>query len=489
MERIQESVKDSFRPPAITWPYYAMAIIFGIVSSLDYGLPRVVLFGLSALIFLSLISKSMISPFPAMMALIVYIPYSKTISGNLGGAVSGLNFTTVLMLIVLLGLYSRMNREEVVSDIPLEQSFRRWILLFCGIGAFSVLHTDMVFAQWSIFTALVDYKRWIAPFLIFFLVSYIVKNKEEGRVLIYLMVISLAIVGIGSLWERHASAERSHYVRLTGIAGQANQMGAFYADYIGLILGFLTLKGIGNARRAFFALGAYGSMMGMFATESRGDAMAFVLAMLLFFFLRSRLLFIGLVLGIAFLAVNIQFLPGGLRNRIQHTVTHQDPYGLSNSDEKLDASSQTRLVIWAGGIKMILTHPILGVGYKMFPQYIYGYVEHSAKTARLSLHFRDGHNAYLMIAAEMGLPALILFLILIGYMIRIAFLAYRASPDPFWKAVSIGTLAGILSLIFSNMFGSRVMSLVLAGYLWALLAILLKLPKWVSEHPAGIADS
>lgn len=481
------ALSPDFTIPFIPWPYYAIAIILGFDAFFSFGIPRLILLPLSAALFISLAIKSVGTPLPAMMALIVYIPYAKAVSGNMGGFLPGLNYTTALMLIVILGMYSRVQGIQVETALPLEARFRRLVLLFCFVGAISVIHTDVVFAGWSVFTAIVDYKRWVDPFLVFFLFSYLVRTREEGKVLIYLMAVSMVVVGIGSLYEHHALAERTHRIRLKGIAGQANQMGAFYANYMFLILGFLWMKGLPTVKKSIFALGFWGCLLGLFATESRGDALALVAGMLLFFFLRNRLLFFGVVAGIIFLAVNIQFLPSGLRARIQHTVVHRDPYGFSDSSGQLDASARTRLALWQGAANMIMSHPILGVGYKMFPEYIYQYVPHNEETARLPLRHRDGHNAYLMIGAEMGAPALFLFLILLLYMFRIMWRAYRAAPDPFWKTVSVCGLCAVSSLVLTNVFGSRVISLVLAGYLWALLAILLKVPKWAKEgDPAEV---
>ncbi|MHB1926788.1 MAG: O-antigen ligase family protein [Leptospirillum sp.] len=470
-----------FSIPFVPWPYYAITIVLGFDAFFSIGIPRLVLLPLSAVLFISLAIKSVGSPLPAMMALIVYIPYAKAVAGNMGGFLPGLNYTTALMFIVILGMYSRVQGTQMETPLPLEAAFRRQVIFFCVVGAISVIHTDVVFAGWSVFTAIVDYKRWVDPFLVFFLFSYLVRTREEGKVLIYLMAVSMVVVGIGSLYEHHALAERSHRIRLKGIAGQANQMGAFYANYMFLILGFLWMKGLSSVKKSVFALGFWGCLLGLFATESRGDALALVVGMLVFFFLKNRLLFFGVIAGIAFLAVNIQFLPSGLRARIQHTVVHRDPYGFSHSSGQLDASARTRLALWQGAANMIISHPILGVGYKMFPEYIFQYVPHNEETARLPLSHRDGHNAYLMIGAEMGVPALLLFLILLLFMFRIMWRAYRAAPDPFWKTVSVCGLCAMSSLVLTNMFGSRVISLVLAGYLWALLAILLKVPKWAKE--------
>jgi len=483
--RTGEGPIPDFEVPKIHWSYYAVAIVLGFDAFFSVGIPRLLLLPLSAVIFLSIGSKSLGTPLPAMMALVVYIPYAKAVSGNMGGFLPGLNYTTALMFLVILGMYSRVQGFHVEEPLPLEQTFRRLVLLFCVIGGIAVLHTDIVFAQWTVFTAIVDYKRWVDPFLVFFLFSFLIRTKEEAKILIYLMAISMVIVGIGSIYQHHQLAEKSHRIRLKGIAGQANQMGAFYANYMFVILGFLWMKGLSWFKKSLFALGFWGCLLGLFATQSRGDFLALVVGILLFLFLKNRYLFVGAIAAMIFVAVNIQFLPSGLRDRIQHTVVHRDPYGFQNGDGKLDASARTRLALWQGAINMIVSHPILGVGYKMFPQYIYQYVPHNADTADLPLRKRDGHNAYLMIGAELGAPALLLFLILLGFMYRIMIRAYRVSQDPFWKTVSVCGLCAVTSLSLTNLFGSRVISLVLAGYLWALLAILLKLPKWIMEDNQG----
>lgn len=82
----------------------------------------------------------------------------------------------------------------------------------------------------------------------------------------------------------------------------------------------------------------------------------------------------------------------------------------------------------------------------------------------------------------MGIPALLVFLTILVFMFRIAWRSYRASPDLYWKTLSIVALCSVTSLAITNMFGSRVFSLVLTGYLWMLLAILLKMPRWAERR-------
>ena len=477
----------TFVLPEIPWPFYAVTVFMGIVAAFDLNVPTSVLLVLSATLFYSLLQKSMINPAFGLIGLVSFMPYSKTIAGNLGGMIPGMNYTTVLTLITLVGFISNSNKLQNFTALPLESSFRRLLILFCLIVAFSILHTEISDGSMTIFSALIEYKRWFDPLMVFFLTSYLVQEEEDAKKMLYMMAFTLVVIGIGSIWQRHSLEDRSHYVRLTGIAGEANTMGAFYANFSFVMIGYLLMKGMSYFRKGIFFFGIIGCLFGLFATQSRGDALGLVGGMLVYFFLRNKIQFLIFVSIITFVAFNPQYLPGGLKQRVERTVRHQANEGFSEKTQ-LDASAQTRLALWTGAIRMIEANPIMGVGYKMFPFYIYSFVDHNKETEKLELKGRDGHNAYLMIGSEMGIPALMVFLTILLYMIRTAWRSYRTSPDLYWKTISICALCSITSLVITNMFGSRVFSLVLTGYLWMLVAILLKMPRWSAQR-AGKKDS
>jgi len=483
--------------PEVSWKIYGCMIFLAIVAFFDIGVPRIVMALLSLLLFIPLISASLRSSLPILLALVVYIPYSKAVSGNIGGIVSGLNFTTVLMVIALISAQAVSRASAAASGngifspspvlAPYEGDFRRLLIFFCILGALSVLHTDVVYGDWTFFTAFVDYKRWIDPFLIFFLFSYLVRTEREARILMTVMAVNLAIIGLGSIWQHHVISGYSHRVRLKGIADQANTMGAFYANYFFILLGFFMMKAARLRFRFLLPIGLWGIFLGLMATESRGDALALVVGVLVFFYLHNRGLFLIMAGLLIFFAVNIQFLPEGLRSRIQHTVVHSSALEISDSPT-LDLSARTRLALWAGSFRMMEEHPFIGVGYKLFPELIYNYVPHNAETNLLPLKGRDAHNAYFLIGAEMGVPTLLVFLALLVNMLRVTLRSYRASIDPFWRTVSLASFCSVLSLGMTNMFGSRAISLILAGYLWAIIAILLKVPVWQRSMKANASS-
>jgi O-antigen ligase len=83
----------------------------------------------------------------------------------------------------------------------------------------------------------------------------------------------------------------------------------------------------------------------------------------------------------------------------------------------------TRVELWKAGIKMVGDHPILGVGPGNFGKVLARY----GQGMDLRRHEIAPHSSYVGVAAEGGIPALVLYLLLCGAAIREAFLAARAA--------------------------------------------------------------
>lgn len=460
------------------WVYLAVLILLSTVSFYKHIIPDSVLTLASPLILIPLLVKSFQSPILILMALIVYVPYSKEVAGNM---TTGINFTTILLVIAILAMTSqRKDAELTESDHRSEFRFRWLIVLFCSLGAFSVLHTDIA-SGWDIFTTLIDYKRWIDQFLIFFFFSYLVRTEEEGRRLVYLMGVSLIVVGFWSFYHQFDLSQGNHEIRFEGITKQSNEMGAFYAVYLSLPLALLLLKEFGLSRKVLFGTGFAGCIIGLMLTQSRAAALAMAGSIAVFFLMKNRQLFLFVLGAIVFLALNVQYLPRGISERFQNTVVHNDSNGLS-SGSQYEASAQVRIIIWNGALRMVADHPFIGVGFNMFNEYIYSYADKSGIEDPGILEHRDPHNGYLKIVTEMGIPTFIVFLLILVNMIRISLKSYFASRSAFWKSISAATTGGVLSLIVVNLFGSHFFSLILTGYLWALMAILLKVPGWAAAE-------
>jgi len=90
------------------------------------------------------------------------------------------------------------------------------------------------------------------------------------------------------------------------------------------------------------------------------------------------------------------------------------------SGEEASTSTIERIDCWAEALSMWRSHPLLGVGLGQFGEY----------------HYLTAHNSYLLTLAELGLPGMVLFSVIIYLSVKIPVLALRrtASKDPAFAA-------------------------------------------------------
>jgi O-antigen ligase len=153
----------------------------------------------------------------------------------------------------------------------------------------------------------------------------------------------------------------------------------------------------------------------VFLTQSRGGALGFGAVLLLWTIrglARGRIAIGGvLALGIALLMT-----PGGPWNREDTTKTLHG---------EVDASAQGRIDAWRTGLRIVEARPFGGTGIGAF---VVGYDAYAPGDAGPA---RTGHNSFLMITAELGVPALALFVIvLLQTFVGLGRIARRAGSPP-----------------------------------------------------------
>jgi len=73
--------------------------------------------------------------------------------------------------------------------------------------------------------------------------------------------------------------------------------------------------------------------------------------------------------------------------------------------EERETSAESRIEAWKGGIKMMQDHPILGVGLQNFEVFIKKYNPNVVNMV--------AHNTYIQIGAEIGIPAMSLYILIL----------------------------------------------------------------------------
>jgi O-Antigen ligase len=156
-------------------------------------------------------------------------------------------------------------------------------------------------------------------------------------------------------------------------------------------------------RERWLYRGAMGiSLLGVTLCASRGGFVALVVASLVLV-ARSKHAFKNLTIGTIVLLPPLLILPMSPLARLVRPSLNDD------------TSAEARLIAWKAGLNMITAHPILGVGIGNFKPLMPKYSASDRAFDTQSM----AHNTYVELSAELGIPALFVFL-------AMALTSYRA---------------------------------------------------------------
>ncbi len=254
------------------------------------------------------------------------------------------------------------------------------------------------------------------------------------------LLATIAGVGFASL---HAIRQQHKYgaiyegFRPGGMSGDAN----VYALVVGLWVPLAFIWAFSKRphwERAFCFACLLSTLLGTTFAASRGGFLGLTVAFL-FLVWRSGFRVRNFVVVSTLVVPLALFYPASPWRRFQ-----QPGYG-----DRL--AQEARLTAWKAGLRMIRAHPLTGVGIANFKPLVAQYEDPGEQVISIA------HNTYLEIAAEVGVPALIVFL-------GILFTAFRALEQARRRAqaarvthlsnVALGLQAGLVSYLVSAFFVS-----------------------------------
>jgi O-antigen ligase len=145
------------------------------------------------------------------------------------------------------------------------------------------------------------------------------------------------------------------------------------------------------------------------------------------------------------LGVFIAFAPTAISDRLYSTLSLKEAYGDSVTSTSTLQSNRDRVAMIKSGLRIIRDNPLTGVGPDMVIQVYPGYREPTAVSQRNS-HL---HNVPLQIAAERGVPALLIWCWFVGTLL-VDFLRMRkTSPLP---SLATAGIACVIAMISAGMF-------------------------------------
>jgi O-antigen ligase len=183
-------------------------------------------------------------------------------------------------------------------------------------------------------------------------------------------------------------------------------------------------------------------IVAIIATQSRNAWVgACAGAGLLLLFRDFRLLGLLPVVAAVFIAV----APASITDRVTSMFKLERSAGETSATEASVRSNRDRVAMLRSGVRMIKDHPLTGVGPNMVEQ-VYPVYRDALAENQLNPHL---HNVPVQIAAERGLPALAIWLVMLAVLVRDYFRQRRRST---WVFLSNAGLACVAAMVAAGMF-------------------------------------
>jgi putative inorganic carbon (HCO3(-)) transporter len=376
----------------------------------------------------------------------------------------GAQFIDILLLGTILGLLIQKKSVVPKSNLTMLLAlfavfcyFSLWEGSFFLNAPLPLWIGDERFAAW---------KNYVEMFLFALVVASTIREKSQVRLLLVCMAVSVLIVNrsyYSTLSGRDLS-QFSYQVRDAGPLGYAgvNGLAAFEAMVASFLLGTFSFAKKIYGKIGILLLVATCCYCILFSF-SRGAYLGVIVGLVTVGLLRSRwMLAVAAVIVLGWQLL----LPVAVQQRI--TMTTED----AEEGQQFDSSSQQRIELWEDAMNLFKRNPITGTGFETY--------SHMGRVG----NFRDTHNYYVKVLAEMGIIGLALYLLLLGKIFWSGVRLFYDSSDPFWRAVGLGFVALLASVFIMNLFGDRWMYQQVDGYLWILLGCVIRGLIVLHEPPA-----
>ena len=322
----------------------------------------------------------------------------------------------------------------------------KYIIFLSLVVLYSILVKQLLgeIHYFNISRELVIFKKWVTPFILFFILANIIDDEKTLKgtalgliILLAVTAITTPLMSIGILNVGHAST--SFEGRASGFGG-VNEFASYLVLFIPLVLTKVVFQKRFMHRVVSGVLLAI-VLIALVTTGSRGGLISFLFAMAVYLVILKRQKMIRLPGIIAvFIAVliisSISFAlaPSAPKDIL---IERLDPTRLEEG-EGMDKYTAGRTMLLLYGIQLFIESPIYGHGQNSFQQLI----EKFGITA-------VAHNTYLSYLVEYGLIGLILFLMILIKIFQYAWKHLNETPNALDKQFYISYIAGLCGYHFS----------------------------------------
>ena len=291
--------------------------------------------------------------------------------------------TGICAFVALLASAGKAKRS--IRDLPREGFYLLVIITLMYLSAvLSPVWKGGAFARTTDFSKM--FVAWVLTFLV-------VTDFQKLRRIIFIQAVSVAIISVVSVIKGRGH-ERLEGV-LGGIYSNPNDLAFAIVLSLPFCLAFLvTSKGV--LRKLAWVISMLAMLLALLMTASRGGFISLVVTgvvCLWYFGVKGRRFY--LIVATAVVGMVLLLTAGGkLKDRFLAVTGEGIDTTLENSAY---GSFEERQFLMKRAVEGIIHYPILGIGVRTFPNY--------------SGIWREVHMTYLQIGVEVGVPALVLYLL------------------------------------------------------------------------------
>lgn len=272
-------------------------------------------------------------------------------------------------------------------------------------------------------------------FIVLFI--HLIDNERKLKMLFWIFLAVNCFLAITAVKEFLILGGAAALVRPGGSGGFLQDANDFaLALSVALPFSFyFFISELKKAQKFFFFLSFILLTLGVISTVSRGGFITLIF-LFIYFSLKSKNRLVGILSIILILILILAFAPHEYWQR-QMTITSYQQ----------DESAMGRIGAWKAGIRMFADRPLLGVGAGAYD------VAFGVKYGVQNGPWFVTHNAYIQIAAELGIFGLLFYLGLMIYIYRQATVLISSSAeDNYIKTVSNGLRAALLAYAVGSFF-------------------------------------
>ncbi len=436
-------------------------------------------FGLMAFFAVVMIVQALQRPAVALSLVIAGIPAMSLVPPDII-PIRGVNPETILVLFLLF-LWGRAN--QLYGKDGFRSFIARFLLLYALLIIVSAFRSWLIWKV-SLFNILAAAKNHLTYMVFYGTAYHVLRERRDHRLALLMSTASLFLVSLQAIhmsWFAFFAGSLERHRAGSMLAQQPNIFGGALAMYLPLVI-LLAINRIGHRFWNLWFVTVAGAVgFALILTLSRGAwaGAAAAIAFLAVFWDRKLLVFLLIA------AASWQlWLPQEAVERVKKTTQVEGSNAeLTAGDQVVEDSAQMRIEQYKSLPAMMRDHPVLGWGYKSYPDVFEKYG---------TLKRRKGaHTTYCLIGTEEGVIGLIVLLLVIGAIFVVALRAAFAFEEPFYRQLAAGLAAGILSMAICMLAGSRFESQIIYVWYWTLLAVvereydLLRLARGSGVRTAG----